>query len=190
MTYLDFVVAVRVVVSGGQGHRHVDLRSGRASSSVESEKKRLKNPGSTISEVILSTLPFASLPSRPQPHLDVISPLPKYQGPNLDTLPPRCAFRCPMIYKRSMRHPPPFHITIETQQKQPLTVFHTRPILPPLPLIKPDRRRLSRSMRIPMFNRHQIVILHSAGVGHGKRVRVDGSVQRSPNVDNPVASLE
>ena len=116
-------------------------------------------------------------------------PSPKDQRPNLNTLPPLRSLRRPRVLKGRMRHPRPLGLRIKTLQQQPLLILHTTPIEPFLALTVLHAGRLACAIRIPMLNRHEIVIRHAVRGREAERERLNGPVKRPPDVYDPVAAL-
>jgi hypothetical protein len=112
------------------------------------------------------------------------------QRSDLDTLPAHGALWRPWIDKSGMRHPLPNTIlAIKTLQKQSLVILHAAPIVELLPLIEAHSGRLTRSMRVPVFDGNQIVVVHQVCRGEAQREGLDGSIERAPDIDDTVPAL-
>lgn len=109
----------------------------------------------------------------PQPPIPI--PSIKHQSPHLDTL-PRLLVLLTLIHKRRMRHPAR-HPRLVNRVKALYQRHLIRPLgileIPPMPLVRPDRKRLPAPVGVDEPDPDQIRLGDRVRVGDGERVFED-----------------
>lgn len=111
----------------------------------------------------------------PIPHPPIPIPSIKHQSPHLNTL-PRLLILLTLIHKRRMRHPAR-HPRLVNRVKALYQRHLIRPLrvleIPPMPLVRPDRKRLPAPVGVDEPDPDQIRLGDRVRVGDGERVFED-----------------
>ena len=90
-----------------------------------------------------------------------------------------------------MRHPLAHtFLAIKALEEQPLIILHPAPVVEPLTLVEPHARRLARPVRVPVLDANQVLIVHAIRGSKSQWRCLHGSVQRPPDIDDSVSTLE